>query len=256
MYRVFEALDELVTICEEARGLPMTTSCVLPRGDVLELLDDVREAIPGELDDAQDVLDHRDKIVDEATAEAEAARAAARAEADRILAEAREQTQQMIAEAEHEAERTVTRGRREYTELVERSEAEAARMAEAGRQNYERATADGRAEQARLVTEHEVTVVARSEAARIVDAATDEADRRRAECDHYVDGTLADFSETLESVLDTVGRHRHELRLSAPAAAGPPRGDHDADHDAAHDSDRGSERSAGRGARWSDRVGA
>ncbi|TXQ23070.1 DivIVA domain-containing protein, partial [Escherichia coli] len=55
MYRVFEALDELVAIVEEARGVPMTAGCVVPRGDVLELLDDVRDAIPGELDDAQDV---------------------------------------------------------------------------------------------------------------------------------------------------------------------------------------------------------
>ena len=30
MYRVFEALDELVTSVEEARGLPMTASCVVP----------------------------------------------------------------------------------------------------------------------------------------------------------------------------------------------------------------------------------
>src|SRR5258707_477131 len=52
MYRVFEALDELVTIVEEARGVPMTGSCVVPRGDVLELLDDVRDALPGEVDDA------------------------------------------------------------------------------------------------------------------------------------------------------------------------------------------------------------
>ncbi|MGH3432362.1 MAG: DivIVA domain-containing protein, partial [Thermocrispum sp.] len=29
MYRVFEALDELVTIVEEARGVPMTSSCVV-----------------------------------------------------------------------------------------------------------------------------------------------------------------------------------------------------------------------------------
>ena len=42
MYRVFEALDELVTILEEARGVPMTSGCVVPRGDVLELLDEVR----------------------------------------------------------------------------------------------------------------------------------------------------------------------------------------------------------------------
>lgn len=253
MYRVFEALDELVTLCEEARGLPMTTSCVVPRGDVLELLDDVREAIPGELDDAQDVLDHRDKIVTEATEEAETARADARTEADRMLAEAREQAQQMIAEAEHEAERTVARGRREYTELTERAEAEAERMSEAGRQNYERAVAEGRTEQARLVDAHEVTRAAHVEAQRLVDAATDEADRRRSECDHYVDGTLADFSETLESVLDTVGRHRHQLRMSAPAGSAgtdPTRG-REEDEPEVRDEPR-----EGRRFRWSERLGA
>ena len=39
MYRVFEALDELGGIVEEARGVPMTAGCVVPRGDVLELKD-------------------------------------------------------------------------------------------------------------------------------------------------------------------------------------------------------------------------
>lgn len=218
MYRVFEALDELVTLCEEARGVPMTTSCVVPRGDVLELLDDVREAIPGELDDAQDVLDHRDKLVADATEEAETARTEARTEADRLLTEAREQAQQMIAEAEHEAERTVSRGRREYAELTERAEAEADRLAEAGRQSYERAVDDGRSEQARLVSAHEVTATARAEAARLLDRATADAHRERTECDQYVDSTLGEFTETLESVLDTVGRHRHQLRLSTPAS--------------------------------------
>ena len=51
MYRVFEALDELGAIVEEARGVPMTAGCVVPRGDVLELIDDIKDAIPGELDD-------------------------------------------------------------------------------------------------------------------------------------------------------------------------------------------------------------
>ena len=252
VYRVFEALDELVTLCEEARGLPMTTSCVVPRGDVLELLDDVREAIPGELDDAQDVLDHRDKLIADATDEAEKTRADGQLEADRLLAEAREQAQQMIAEAEHEAERTVGRGRREYAELTERAEAESERMIEAGRQHYERSVADGRAEQARLVEAHEVTRTAHTEAERIVEAATDEAERRRAECDHYVDGTLADFGETLESVLDTVGRHRHELRMSAPtgpSAAGPARVRESDEHDAREDGREG------RRPRWSERLG-
>jgi cell division septum initiation protein DivIVA len=239
VYRVFEALDELVTICEEARGLPMTTSCVVPRGDVLELLDDVREAIPGELDDAQDVLDHRDKIVEDATTEAETARADATAEVERILAEAREQAQEMIAEAEHEAERVVSRGRREYADLTDRAAAEADRMAEAGRQSYDHAVADGRAEQQRLVSEHEVTLAARDEAGRILDLAAEDAHRARTDCDTYVDTALAEFTDTLESVLDTVGRHRHQLRTGQVGAAAGQRDDRADD-----------------GARWPDRASA
>ena len=69
MYRVFEALDELSAIVEEARGVPMTAGCVVPRGDVLELVDDIKDAIPGELDDAQDVLDARDAMLRDAKAD-------------------------------------------------------------------------------------------------------------------------------------------------------------------------------------------
>src|SRR5580658_3285700 len=71
VYRVFEALDELGAIVEEARGVPMTAGCVVPRGDVLELIDDIKDAIPGELDDAQDVLDARDSLLHEAKAHAD-----------------------------------------------------------------------------------------------------------------------------------------------------------------------------------------
>src|SRR5665213_480499 len=71
VYRVFEALDELGAIVEEARGVPMTAGCVVPRGDVLELIDDIKDAIPGELDDAQDVLDARDSMLSDAKSHAE-----------------------------------------------------------------------------------------------------------------------------------------------------------------------------------------
>ena len=56
MFHVFEALDELVAMIEEARGLPMSSQCMVPRSDALLLLDEIRDALPGELDDAQDVL--------------------------------------------------------------------------------------------------------------------------------------------------------------------------------------------------------
>src|SRR3954447_1137382 len=99
VYRVFESLDALVTVVEEARGLPMTSNCVVPRGDVLELLDDIREALPGELDDAQDVLDRRDELVDDATQEAEQTRSGAQADAAAALAAAHTEADRLPAAA-------------------------------------------------------------------------------------------------------------------------------------------------------------
>lgn len=46
MYRVFETLDELVQTVEEAYGVPMTANCMVPRRDVLVLLDELRNAFP------------------------------------------------------------------------------------------------------------------------------------------------------------------------------------------------------------------
>lgn len=212
VYRVFESLDALVTVVEEARGVPMTSTCVVPRGDVLELLDDVREALPAELDDAQDVLDRRDEIVSQAEQEAARTRAAGQAEADELRAGARAETEQELAQARHEAERIVADARRDATLLTDEARAEADRLAAAGQAARERYVADGRSEQARLVSQTDVVRAARAEAARIVDTADGEAARLRQECDGYVDRTLAGFEDTLNHALRTVSRGRGKLR--------------------------------------------
>lgn len=235
MYRVFESLDALVTVVEEARSLPMTSNCVVPRGEVLELLDDVREAIPGELDDAQDVLDRRDELVDDAAQEAEQTRASAQADADQMLAEAREEAERTVAEARaeaeqavararHEAERAIAEGRRQYTDLTDRAEAEADRIATAGRAAHDRYVEDGQAEQARLVAQTEVVRAASAEAARILDAADQETDRLRRECDGYVDAKLAEFEDSLSKALRTVTRGRSQLWRGAPSGGSPQNG--------------------------------
>lgn len=239
MYRVFEALDELVTIVEEARGLPMTASCVVPRGDVLELLDDVRDALPGEMDDAQDVLDHRDQMVNEAKAtadkniadsEAEASRlvhsarteaqstvAGAQSGADRLIDEATARSEAILARAQADADRTVQNGQDQHDSLVSRGHDEAERLVSAGRATYERAVADGRSEQGRLVSQSEVVMAARVESAKILDAAHGDVDRMRADCDSYVDAKLAGLEETLTKTLRTVGRGRTALRSGSVA---------------------------------------
>ena len=190
MYRVFEALDELVTIVEEARGVPMTSSCVVPRGDVLELLDDVRDALPGEVDDAQDVLDKRDELIDKARTEAGTTIGDARDEADRTLSDANAEAERMIADARARAE-----------QVLADADAEAQRMVAAGQAEY-----------------HNLTERSRAESARIVDEAHIEADRQRVDCDAYVDGKLAEFSELLAATLRTVDSGRNHLR--APSKPG------------------------------------
>lgn len=222
MYRVFESLDALVTVVEEARGVPMTSNCVVPRGDVLDLLDDVREAIPAELDDAQDVLDRRDEIVGEAEREAEETRTAAttesdelladaRAEAERLVSEAREEAERTLADARHQADTMIADGRQEYEEVTARARHDADRHVESGRAAHDRFVADGQHEQARLVSQTEVVQAAHARSAQIIDTAEGEADRLRQECDGYVDAKLAEFEDTLGKALKTVSRGRSQL---------------------------------------------
>jgi len=104
VYRVFEALDELVTILEDARGVPMTSGCVVPRGDALELLDEVRDAIPAELDDAQDVLDRRDELVGKARHEGEQILNKAEAQAEQLVTETQDEANRLLAEAKMRAD--------------------------------------------------------------------------------------------------------------------------------------------------------
>lgn len=215
----------------------MTAGCVVPRGDVLELLDDIKDAIPGELDDAQDVLDERDSLivsarehaensVAKANADSESMVSHARAEADRILADAKAQADRMVEEAgshgrsivddaTEEAHRMTSSAAREYESVTGRARAEAQRTVDAGNNSYEKSVADGIAEQQRLVSETEVVGAAKSEAERIIDAAHAEADRLRGDCDVYVDEKLAQFEEILTGTLRSVNRGRHQLRTGA-----------------------------------------
>lgn len=184
--------------------MPMTANCVVPRGDVLELLDDIKDSILGELDDVQDVLDQRDAMtatpVTTPTRPSPPRRPSppdmlhARAEADRILADAK-------AQADLDGERgrrTASRRRRRHRggappEPVRRPRVRGGHRSgpcrsglhhRLGQQHLRwKSVADGIAEQQRLVAESAVVVAAKSEADRIIDAAHAEADRLRGDCD-------------------------------------------------------------------------
>lgn len=68
--RADELLTELVELVETARTLPMSASCVLPRERVLDLLDELRETLPVEIDEARRVIGNRDELLHDAFTEA------------------------------------------------------------------------------------------------------------------------------------------------------------------------------------------
>lgn len=226
MYKTFQGMDDLQNMMEQARGVPMTSNCVVPRREVLDILDEMRNAIPVELDDAQDVLDHRDAIITDAQRRADALVAEAEAERDHIMAtakstaettvrEAQDRAASTIAQAESEADRLVSDARAEYDHVTSRAAAEADRLVAAGNESYQRSVEEGIAEQQRLIANSEVVRGAEDEAQRIIQSAHADSDRLRTECDRYVDSSLSEFEDSLTNVLRIVGRDRAALRKGA-----------------------------------------
>jgi cell division septum initiation protein DivIVA len=109
MADVHARLDDLTTLVETAKAMPLSSSCVLPRSEVLALIDEVRQLLPSEIAEADDVLRDRasvvqdgqvaaDQIVEEA--KAERARLVSRSE---VTAEARRQADALLEEAQESA---------------------------------------------------------------------------------------------------------------------------------------------------------
>jgi cell division septum initiation protein DivIVA len=111
MRQVYDSLDELVALVETARAMPLSASCVLPREQVLDLLDEIRAGLPRAFDDARELVavreellgqarDRRDRAVAQAQAQAAGILAAARAEADQVRSAARAEHEQLVSEAD------------------------------------------------------------------------------------------------------------------------------------------------------------
>ena len=118
---VDQKLEELSVLVEEAKAVPLSASCMVNRAVVLDLIDDIRDALPSSLSDADQLLAEREAVVAEG-----------RREAERLIAEAREEQLRMLSQhevylvavAESEALRAetldeVTRMRRETDDYID-----------------------------------------------------------------------------------------------------------------------------------------
>src|SRR4051795_4947450 len=197
-------MTELTEIVETARAVPMSTSCVLPRERVLDLLDELREVLPPEMDEARTVVATRDRVVKEAHEAAAATRQRAVVEADAVLADATHHAEQVVAEADREAEAALAAARAQQGRLVSGTSVHqaAARAATALREDAERF-------QAQLVAEtQEYDTRVRAEAERYARDA-------RADAERYATQLAVDSEDYAERTLDELSAVLHRAAATA-----------------------------------------
>ena len=100
-----EKISTAITLIEEARGVPLSASCVVHRGEILEILDGAKEALPQDLYRAEDIIAQREKLIDEGRSSSEQMIAPAREDVARMIEQtaivqaARDEAQRILDDA-------------------------------------------------------------------------------------------------------------------------------------------------------------
>jgi vacuolar-type H+-ATPase subunit H len=105
-----EKLNNAITVVEEARGVPLSASCVVHRGEMLEILEGARQDLPGDLFTAENLIAEKERVIEEGRNSAEAMIATAREDVARMIEQtsivqaARDEAQRILDEARDVAE--------------------------------------------------------------------------------------------------------------------------------------------------------
>ena len=209
--RVDHLLTELVELVETARAVPMSSSCVVPREQVLDLLDELREVLPPEMDQARTLIARRDSVLSEAEASAAAIREEAATHADASA-----------ADAQHKAEDLRTRAEDHARELIEGAQAEVRELLESGRAEHGRLVSATGVHQAAAQAVRELREQAEQDAARLRGEADSYARQVRSDAeryalqlrhdsDAYAETTLADLLVVLNRAAATTEQGRQAL---------------------------------------------
>ena len=212
VYRLYETVDELTTVIENARSVPMSASCMVPRDHLLDLLDDLRESLPEDVQAAGAIVEQRTEILQQAQAEAERLTGATRAESEQLLGQARRSRDEILGTARRQRDELLAQAQADAEQLLVDAEAEAARLVDEGRRHQEVLIAAAHAEHERLITETEVYRGAVTRADELGAQTVADVARMRSEVDEYVDSRLAEFGSTLDRMLRSVEKARITLR--------------------------------------------
>ncbi|MFI6146350.1 cell division initiation protein [Streptomyces sp. NPDC051109] len=207
---VQKKLDEIVAAVGGARSMPMSASCVINRAELLAQLEEVRQALPGSLAQAQELIGGREQMVEDARREAERIIESAhaqrgslisdtevarrsQAEADRILADARREAEEIRAEADDYVDSKLANFEVVLTKTIGSVDRGREKLLGRGpgldEQGYPDAEAPERSH---------------------------DPETQRRQADAYVDTKLATFEAVLSKTLEAVGRGRQKLLGRVP----------------------------------------
>lgn len=202
---VQKKLDEIVATVSGARSMPMSASVMVNRAELLALLEEVRQALPGSLAQAEELIGGREQLVEQA-----------RQEADRIIGQAHQERGSLISD----------------TEVARRSQAEADRILNEARQEAEEVRAeaddyvDSKLANFEVVLTKTLGSVGRGREKLLgtgpgldengyededAPERSHDPETLRKDADTYVDAKLGAFEAVLAKTLEAVGRGRQKL---------------------------------------------
>jgi cell division septum initiation protein DivIVA len=105
-------LQQLEDMVKEARSMPLSTSAIVNRDELLEVLEATKNELPEEIKQARWVVKDREELLTKARRDAEALMEKARAERDHIVSE-----QEIVRTSKEEAERILSEAGQRAREL-------------------------------------------------------------------------------------------------------------------------------------------
>lgn len=179
-------IDRLEEQIGEARRLPIGTGSVIDRRRLLDLVDQLRAAVPQQVREAATVLESRDEVLAKADEEAAVRLARADDEVARRIGDS-----EIVRAAEKRAEEIIAEARRETDRLIQDARLDADRKSNEG---------------ARLASEQ-----------------MDEADRYAMEMLRKLEQQLAAFTNSVRTGIDSLDRRPEpEPSVTPPASDEPP----------------------------------
>lgn len=107
---ILQLIDRLEELFNESKTIPLTRNVMVDEDKMLDIIDQMRIAIPEEVKKAQQLLGQRDRVLAQAQEEANRTLEIARQKADQLVAkdmvavEAQRRSEQILAQARSDAE--------------------------------------------------------------------------------------------------------------------------------------------------------